>query len=627
MIRTLYRVPCTGIKSLNHVFQLVNSFSMRTAKRAIPTARAAPDLTLDNNIIANPNPIPSSTKAPVDAAVFRTEKQITLLNEGSGNLYVPFTSFGETPFPDSLKRVFAREGYTEPTVIQAQSWPIALQKRDMISVAKTGSGKTCAFLLPAIHTLIQDAKKPPVQEPGTRRRVSRRGSTKVLVLVPTRELAVQIDEEAKKFTRAAELNSVAIYGGSSKFKQISELRRGADIIIATPGRCNDLIESGDVDLSQVSYLVLDEADRMLDMGFMPQIETIIGCTQPTRQNLFFTATWPKEVQNFADTYLSNPVHIRVGDVSGKLTANKDISQNIKIVHPKDKYDELLDLLEYLNADENKSPRALAKTLVFVSRKHECDDLVEDLRQQGYSVDSLHGDKSQLLRDRAMTRFKGNQLQILVATDVAGRGLDVKDIRHVINYDFPAGSNGVEDYVHRIGRTGRAGVPGKAFTFFTKQDEDRAAELIGVLERSEQYIPPLLQELADNVNNRKNRSSQRGGRGGGRGSGGRGGGGRGGGGRSSGQFEGRARSNDRFNGRANSDTYETGPRGRRPPESSDRAEFRRGDRYGSSFSSTSDQSRKYGRDNDNGTQEFGRGKDNVMQDRYGRSRRPSLRYDE
>ena len=461
---------------------------------------------------------PKEDPTLVATALFRSQNQISLINEGSST-YAPLTSFKDTPFSEALKRVFAREGFTEPTMIQAQSWPIALEKRDMISVAKTGSGKTCAFLLPAIQRLMQE-KSTQAQSGGRGR--ARRGQTKVLVLAPTRELAVQIETEAQKFTRAAGLSSVAIFGGASKYKQVSELRRGADIIVATPGRCNDLLESGMVDLSGVSYLVLDEADRMLDMGFMPQIESILECTLPDRQNLFFTATWPKEVQHFADSYLTNPVHIRVGDVSGKLTANLAITQNVKIVKGMDKYDEVLDLLGYLNKDENKNPRALAKTLIFVSRKHECEDLAQDLRAQGFSCDTLHGDKTQMMRDRAMQRFRGDQLQILVATDVAGRGLDVKDIQHVINYDFPAGGNGVEDYVHRIGRTGRAGMTGKSFTFFTKQDEDRAEELIGVLERSEQYVPPLLQEMADNVKQRK--------RGGGNRGGGRGGyGGRGGGG--------------------------------------------------------------------------------------------------
>jgi len=599
MLPVLRRLSLTGARTATpyHAGIANRALSMRAA--AVNTDVLS-DVPIDGSAAKSAKPAKASASteaATVDTALFRTQNQISLINEGN-RVYAPLATFNDTPFSDVIKRVFAREGYTQPTMIQAQSWPIALEKRDMISVAKTGSGKTCAFLLPAIHSLLQ--AQGHVGKPQARSR-GRRGQTKVLVLAPTRELAVQIDVEAQKFTRAVGLSSVAIFGGSSKHKQISDIRRGADIIVATPGRCNDLLESGELDLSEVSYLVLDEADRMLDMGFMPQIESIIECTLPTRQNLFFTATWPKEVQQFADTYLTNPVNIRVGDTSGKLTANLAISQNVKIVQPRDKYDELLDLLTYLNKDEQKNPRALTKTLIFVSRKHECDDLAEDLRAQGFSTDTLHGDKTQVMRDRAMTRFRGAQLQILVATDVAGRGLDVKDIQHVINYDFPAGSNGVEDYVHRIGRTGRAGMTGKAFTFFTKQDEDRAEELIGVLERSEQYVPPLLQEMANNLKSRRQEKRGGAGRSAGR-AGGRGGGSRpndkygsgGSGGGRGGSFGGGG-GGDRYGGRSPS--------------------F---DRSGGSRESFGKPPRQFGNDRGGG----GRGGSFPDRDRYGRQSRNS-----
>jgi ATP-dependent RNA helicase DDX5/DBP2 len=301
------------------------------------------------------------------------------------------------------------------------------------------------------------------------------------------------------------------------------LRRGVDIIVATPGRCNDLAEMGVLNLADVKYLVLDEADRMLDMGFEPQIRTILQQCSPERQSLFFTATWPREVRSLAADYLSNPIHITVGDQNGALTANKAIQQNVLMVEEYDKYNKLMETLENINPDEGKNPKKVPKTIIFLSRKMSCDDLCYDLRKQGYYVDSLHGDKSQNYRQVAMDRFRNNRLQVLVATDVAARGLDVKDIDTVINYDFPVGNSGVEDYVHRIGRTARGENSGRAFTFFTRGDKDRATELCGVLKRSEQEIPAELEGMC------RRRGPSAGGRGGGRGGGGYrgGGGGRGG----------------------------------------------------------------------------------------------------
>lgn len=473
---------------------------------------------------------------------FRKEHSISLKGEGAYD-FDPFMQFADTPFSSQIKKTFEVAGYTSPTHIQAQSWPIALNKRDLISVARTGSGKTCGFLLPAFHRLMTEkvqarASKTITEEERQEMLKSKRYSAvrrnpKVLVLAPTRELAVQIEAEAQKFTRAAGVFATCIYGGTPKGIQISKLRRGVDIIVGTPGRVNDLCEMGVLNLADINYFVLDEADRMLDMGFEPQIRAIIDQLNGERQNLFFTATWPKEVRNLASEFLENPVHINIGDSTGALTANKAITQNIKIMAEHDKEEELLELLEDINDSEDKHPRAIPKSIIFLSRKNACDDLCYLLRQRGYAADSLHGDKSQNYRQIAMDRFRKNRLQILVATDVAARGLDVKDISTVINYDFPVGTSGVEDYVHRIGRTGRGENKGQSFTFFTRSDFDRAVELVGVLKRSEQAVPAELEELAQ-------RKMQR--RGGGRGNnnrrggyGGRGGGGRnryGGGGRSS-----------------------------------------------------------------------------------------------
>ena len=462
--------------------------------------------------------------------VYRREHGINLKGEGALTQdFAPLVDFEATPYSSILKSALDKAGYTAPTSIQAQSWPVALSKRDLISVARTGSGKTCGFLLPALHILMENRanrRKASVKESGDsgerRRTYSVRRNPSVLVLAPTRELAMQIEQEAQKFTRAAGVYSMCMYGGTPKGPQIGMLRRGVDIIVATPGRCNDLAEMGILNLADVSYLVLDEADRMLDMGFEPQIRTILEQCHAKRQSLFFTATWPREVRSLASDYLTNPIQIQIGDQSGKLTANKAIEQNIIMIEEYDKYDKLMDVLEDINPTEDKNPKKVPKTIVFLSRKSACDALAYDLRKNGYYVDSLHGDKSQNYRQIAMERFRNNRLQVLVATDVAARGLDVKDINTVINYDFPVGTSGVEDYVHRIGRTGRAENSGRSFTFFTRGDADRANELCGVLTRSDQEVPQALEEMCKRrrrgVGPRRDGGGGRGYRGGGEGRG-------------------------------------------------------------------------------------------------------------
>jgi len=460
-------------------------------------------------------------------ASFREEHQITLKGTGDAE-YEPMYEYDDAPFSPSMLQIFKRLGYTAPTPIQAQSWPIALAGRDIISVARTGSGKTCGFLMPAFHKLMLDARKPktelakPVQKvrgtvvksEGGRRRYQSAGTSgknrppKVLVLAPTRELVCQIEEEAQKYTRAAGVWATCLYGGTPKPPQIRNLRSGVDIVIATPGRCNDLADMGVLDLSEISYLVLDEADRMLDMGFEPQIRQIIEQVPDQRQSLFFTATWPREVRALASEFLNGPVHVSIGDQGGQLTANKAISQYVKIVREREKEEELFKLLNYMNPSEDKAPNDIPKSIIFVGRKSACDDLAYTMRDQGFQVDTLHGDKSQYMRTKAIDRFKSGRLRVLIATDVAARGLDVKDIEAVINYDFPVGGNGVEDYVHRIGRTARGNNKGLAYTFFTQGDRQRAAELVGVLERADQDVPADLMNMVS-----------RGGRGGGGGKGG------------------------------------------------------------------------------------------------------------
>ena len=394
----------------------------------------------------------------------------------------------------------------------------------MICIAKTGSGKTCGFLLPSLHQFLQ-----------TRGRARGPSKPVLLVLAPTRELACQIMEEVQRFGRPIGIRSVCCYGGSSKYPQIAALERGVDVIVATPGRINDLIEMRKADLSSVRFLVLDEADRMLDMGFEPQIRAVVQhVPKETRQTLLFSATWPKEIQRLAFDFLSDPIQINVGEVD-RLVANKDIKQTIHMIEDFEKFDKLKAILTELTSEgvpdheDSRGARDLGgkkhpKVIVFTAKKISCDQLANQLWDDGFAVDSLHGDRVQWERTKVMNAFKAGSLRMLVATDVAARGLDVKDVGVVVNYDMPVGVNAVEDYVHRIGRTGRAGAKGVAETFFTSGDKKSAGKLVEVLTQAGQEIPPALQAMVPRF-----RQGRGGGRGYGRGRGGRGGysGGRGG----------------------------------------------------------------------------------------------------
>ncbi|CAN0904204.1 DEAD-box ATP-dependent RNA helicase 14 [Linum grandiflorum] len=310
---------------------------------------------------------------------------------------------------------------------------------------------------------------------------SRMGPT-VLVLSPTRELATQIQAEAVKFGRSSRISCTCLYGGAPKGPQLGQLDRGTDIVVATPGRLNDILEMRRVSLGQVSYLVLDEADRMLDMGFEPQIRKIVKEVPARRQTLMYTATWPKEVRKIAADLLVNPVQVNIGNVD-ELVANKSITQYIEVLAPMEKQRRLEQIL--------RSQEPGSKVIIFCSTKKMCDQLARNLARQ-FGAAAIHGDKSQGERDYVLNQFRSGKSPLLVATDVAARGLDVKDIRVVVNYDFPTG---VEDYVHRIGRTGRAGASGIAYTFFGEQDAKHAADLIKVLEGASQRVPPEIRDMA------------------------------------------------------------------------------------------------------------------------------------
>ncbi|XP_054795144.1 DEAD-box ATP-dependent RNA helicase 20-like [Prosopis cineraria] len=398
---------------------------------------------------------------------YRQKREITV--EGR-DVPKPVKNFHLAGFPEYVLQEITKAGFVEPTPIQSQGWPMALKGRDLIGIAETGSGKTLAYLLPAIvHINAQ-----PILEPGD--------GPIVLVLAPTRELAVQIQQEATKFGSSSRIKSTCIYGGVPKGPQVRDLQKGVEIVIATPGRLIDMLESNHTNLRRVTYLVLDEADRMLDMGFEPQLRKIVAQIRPDRQTLCWSATWPREVEQLARQSLYNPYKVIIG--SPDLKANHAIRQHVDIVSEKQKYDKLVKLLEDIMDG--------SRILIFMDTKKGCDQITRQLRMDGWPALSIHGDKSQAERDWVLSEFRSGKSPIMTATDVAARGLDVKDVMYVINYDFPGS---LEDYVHRIGRTGRAGAKGTAYTFFTAANARFAKELIAILEEAGQKVSPELAAMA------------------------------------------------------------------------------------------------------------------------------------
>jgi len=387
----------------------------------------------------------------------------------------PVQSFNHIGLPDDLLKLVMAAGFPGPSPIQSIGWPAALSGRDMVAVAQTGSGKTLGFLLPA---LVHMAAQPPVQ-PGD--------GPIALVMAPTRELAVQIQLEAMKFTAGTKVRCVACYGGASRHSQVSQLRRGVEIIVATPGRLLDLVESRETSLRRVSYLVLDEADRMLDMGFEPQIRKVVSQIRPDRQTLLWSATWPKEIQRLArDFCKQEPVKVTIG--SEELTTNPKITQLIEVVDERSKRKVFLDFVQ-------KVAQGGERVLVFCAKKRDCDSLAREL-QRDFKAESIHGGKEQEKRDRILAGFKSGKISILVATDVAQRGLDVKELNYVVNYDIP---NNLEDYIHRIGRTARAGATGTALTLFPRTHAPDVCRLAQGISKAMQEVgqePPVaLRELA------------------------------------------------------------------------------------------------------------------------------------
>lgn len=364
----------------------------------------------------------------------------------------PVESFEDMCLHVSIMKDIVFHEYTRPTPIQAQAMPVALSGRDLLGCAETGSGKTAAFAIPMIqHCLAQ----PPIRHGD---------GPLALVLAPTRELAQQIEKEVKAFSRSLEsFRTAVVVGGTNIAEQRSELRAGVQIVVATPGRFIDHLQQGNSSLSRISFVVLDEADRMLDMGFEPQIREVMRNLPKHHQTLLFSATMPEEIEGLAQEYLNNPVQVKVGKVSSP-TAN--VCQTLEKVTDGEKIDRLLALLVEESSQAEKSGQPQPLTIVFVERKTRCDEVTDALVAQDLHAVSLHGGRSQGDREAALREFRSGTTNILVATDVASRGLDVTGVAHVVNLDLP---KAMEDYVHRIGRTGRAGTTGRATSFYTDRD--------------------------------------------------------------------------------------------------------------------------------------------------------------
>jgi len=375
--------------------------------------------------------------------------ETTTTNDAGGAPTVRFADFGLAP---EIQRALSDQGYVHPTPIQAQAIPVVLQGRDVMGAAQTGTGKTASFSLPIIQNLLPHANTS--MSPA-------RHAVRALVLTPTRELAIQVAENVKAYAQHTPLRSTVVFGGMDMKPQTEILRKGVEIVIATPGRLLDHVEQKNISLAQVQMLVMDEADRMLDMGFLPDLQRIINLLPKKRQNLMFSATFSPEIKKLANSFLDKPVLIEVA--RSNATAEK-VTQVVYKVDEEQKRD----VVEYLIRQ-----RELKQVIVFSNTKIGASRLSRHLEQCGIKASAIHGDKTQQERMAALEAFKKGEIEVLVATDVAARGLDISDLPCVINFDLPYNA---EDYVHRIGRTGRAGASGDAISVYSEKDERLLADI-------------------------------------------------------------------------------------------------------------------------------------------------------
>ena len=385
------------------------------------------------------------------------------MHYGGSSINTSFDSLGLAP---ELVRAVTEQGYTSPTPIQAQAIPVVLAGRDLLGAAQTGTGKTAGFTLPLLQNLSKkaNASHSPARHP-----------VRCLILTPTRELAAQVEESVRTYGKYVALKSTLVYGGVGMEPQVDALRRGVDILVATPGRLLDHVQQKTVDLRQVEILVLDEADRMLDMGFIHDIRKILALLPTQRQNLLFSATFPDEIRKLAGSFMKDPATV---EVARRNTPAELVAQ---VAHPVDSARKRELLAHLVKTNDWK------QVLVFTRTKHGANRLAQQLERAGIEADAIHGNKSQNARTRALKRFKDNELRVLVATDIAARGLDIEALPHVINYDMP---HVAEDYVHRIGRTGRAGAEGEAVSLIAPEDRPLMAAVERLMNRKvEQKVVP------------------------------------------------------------------------------------------------------------------------------------------
>jgi len=460
-----------------------------------------------------------------DADQSSTAEQQTALENNPD--YLPYMTFECAQSKSSINPLLVQRcvevhKFERPSPIQAQCWPILMhepttendqnggtRKRDVVGIAETGSGKTLAFSFPALTAL---AKEDHKLANGSRKRRKPR----MLVMAPTRELAMQNHVVIEEYGSLLGLSCLVVYGGVQKHTQKDMFRKGVDCVVATPGRIKDLIEEGACDLSNVSQLILDEADRMLDMGFEEDVRFIIAsCKDKSegRQTAMFSATWPAAIQKIAEEYMTNPVRIYVGfeaivgsngenAIDDSLSANKRVSQTVEVIDDRAREARLRQLLTKY-CTKGKDGKERNKILIFALYKKEAARLESNLKRSGWDgmVTSIHGDKMQEARTRALDEFKKGINPILVATDVASRGLDIPNVEVVINYTFPLT---IEDYVHRIGRTGRAGKTGISVTFFQPSDKSHAGELQQVMKQAGQHVPEELMNFGSTIKKKEHK---------------------------------------------------------------------------------------------------------------------------
>jgi ATP-dependent RNA helicase DDX5/DBP2 len=407
----------------------------------------------------------TETRPLEEITAFLSNKKTSIQGEAEVK---PMMTFQETVFAAPLLALIEEQKFVAPTTVQSVAWPLAMEGKDVVAIACTGSGKTLAYLMPLLHHI---SKQPPV--------VAGQGPVG-LVLVPTRELAKQIAFDCNKYGKTVDVRTVCLYGGNGRQFQMKDLEVMPQLVVATPGRLLDFLENGVTNLKRCSFLVVDEGDRMMDMGFGPQLKKVLSQIRPDRQCFMCTATWPSTLVELANEYLKSPVYVNVGSVEYPL--NPKIKHEVKVVEAENKLSTLVDLLK---AHEGK------RVLVFVDTKAACDSLGDELKAQGVDAVCLHGQKSTKDRMGALLDFRAGRKLVVIATDVASRGIDIRDLELVILFDFP---RRLEDYVHRIGRTARGERSGTAISIFTKDNAKSAQMLVKVLEEAGQTVPRELRRM-------------------------------------------------------------------------------------------------------------------------------------